>query len=205
VDSSLSFQGASMETLFLECSGVCPKGMVVPPFRLESGGYLCVHTFFAYSAPETRQLLKLLVGEIRLPGILVHGRIIRAGRPTVPLGPFALLRRGTASCWLARSAQIPVQSAARLLRHLEVDPCRLVTHLPGTCRTLLGLAKAWESGADVVIYSTAGLDPLGVDRVHHHVASRLDRTAAIHIQYPLVSGIPGCWPGGNCVAVESHK
>ncbi len=73
---------------------------------------------------------------------------------------------------------------------------------------MLGLLAAWARGAEVVIYSTSGLDPVGCQAVHRLVLERLVNCSALHVAYERVSNGErsfDCPPGAIIVRTEHAK
>ena len=67
---------------------------------------------------------------------------------------------------------------------------------------LLSVEAAWLSGADVVVFTTAGLDPLGKEAVYEAVISHFHRGSAIHLSFPFFQNEQRqrqCFQGTTCL------
>jgi len=103
--------------------------------------------------------------------------------------------------WLLRAGVSP-RDAGQVVARLGLKPEWRVCNLPATPRTLLGLEAVWARGAEAVVFSCAGLDPLGRRAVFEVIRAHLETCAAIYLSYPY--GTQG-WherdhlPGATCL------
>src|SRR5262249_31445005 len=138
------------------------------------------------------------------PGLHFLGRVERAQPATPKRGLFGLFRRQRIIDWLCKSAGIPRTDALAILNRLGSYDDRLkrgelpLDFLAGNPRTLIGVEAAFARGAEVIVFMTVGLDPLGREAVFQLVSSGLHQCAAIHLGYPLIDGERIC-PKGRCI------
>jgi hypothetical protein len=77
--------------------------------------------------------------------------------------------------------------------------------LPGTPRNLLSVEAAWLSGAEAVVFTTLGLDPLGREAVYEVVSSHFLQGGAIHLSFPFLQNERWgrhCFRGTTCIELR---
>jgi hypothetical protein len=116
----------------------------------------------------------------------VLGRVEHAHRAWGRPGLLGLFLQPYPADWLRRAGVGP-GDAERIVARLGLKPELRVINLSGKPRALLGLEAAWARGAEVIIFSTAGLDPLGRLAVFDAVRSHLGTCAAIYLSYPYMT------------------
>jgi hypothetical protein len=157
---------------------------------------------------EESQIIEILTGKRAVPGLHLHGRVDVAYRPSARAGLLGVFRPPRPVDWLRRSGGLSQTEAHAIVARLGLKPEWRLNQLAGTPRMLLGLEAAWARGADVVVFSTAGLDPLGTQEVFREVAAKLDKGAAVHLCYPFVQNGQekrACFPGGSCIALINQS
>lgn len=83
--------------------------------------------------------------------------------------------------WLKKTAKMPSKEATAVLARMELSARWRMNQLAGTPKALLRLEAALCSGAQVVVVSMAGLDPLGREAVLNAVRDKLHQFAAIYL------------------------
>lgn len=142
----------------------------LPPFHLRLGGALCLHVSFPCFSPEEAKFVRSLTADDRVPGLHGQGPIAWAA-PVPPAGRGLLFREPTVMEWLRDAARLPpAEAQAFVVRH-RLQPAWKISSLAGTPNILLALESAHARGCEMVLYSTAGLDPLGIREVHEVVSS----------------------------------
>jgi hypothetical protein len=192
-----------MNTLLLSCEGVVIGGQSLPAIQLHTRESLCLHLPGPACGDEEAQLLRTLTGGDLVPGVRVLGRIEFAYPAIGRTGFLGLFRQPYPVDWL-RGAGVDPQNAAQIVARLGLKSEWRVCNLPGNPRALLGLEAVWARGADAVVFSTVGLDPLGVQAVFGAVRSHIQACAAIYLSYPyLTQGRYECahLPGALCLDV----
>jgi hypothetical protein len=174
-----------MDSLRLSSAGFAVGSLVLPAFQLRAGECLCLHFPEDLSAREVEQVIGILTGEIPLPSIRLWSRVVWAAPPRPGrLGLLNLFRPMRVADWLARiggASPTQVQTFLQQL-HPQERHCR-IEQLPGTPRSLLSLEAAWLAAAQVVVFTTAGLDPLGRETVYAAVSSHFPQASAIHLSF----------------------
>jgi hypothetical protein len=173
-----------------------------PPFLLHTGESVCLHVPGPAWGDDERDLLGVLTGMADLPEVRVLGRVEHArpamGRPRL----LGLIREPYPVDWLRRQVGVSRDAAERITARLHLKPEWRLDNLAGTPRTLLGLEAVWARGADALIFSTVGLDPLGRQTVFDAVRSHLGTCAAIYLAYPYTTESRNerdHLPGATCV------
>lgn len=195
-----------MKPVRLSCRGIVVEGIWLPPFQLHVGQWVCLHMPCRAFSKQEQQLLEVLTGEHPVSGLSLSGRVYEASPPTSRSGLLGTLFQARVVDWLRRSAGISLGEARAILTRLHLPLGCRVGQVPWTPKTLLGLEAAWARGADVIVFRTAGLDPLGRQAVFDAVSSRLVQGAALHISYPFWSNGRSertCSPGGSCIELRS--
>jgi ABC-type multidrug transport system ATPase subunit len=118
-------------------------------------------------------------------------------------------RHETSIEWLSRAAQISRDEAEQIIDTFNVPVANILSQNAGTPRRILGIAAALARKPDVLIYSTAGLDPQGCVAVHDYVRSRCANVSAIHLSTPAVFGDGRSTPrycpkDARCLTLESN-
>lgn len=104
----------------------------------------------------------------------------------------AMQRRGfrerfwpqTSVDWLSRNGRISHNDAANLIASFNIPVAKTLSHNAGTPRSYLGIAATVALHPDVLIYSSAGLDPRGCIAVHQYVRACCADTCAVHLSLP---------------------
>lgn len=193
-----------MGPLRFACESVPLDGLRLPPFQLHAGEALCLHLPPLKTWTEREQLVKALAGPDPVEGLTRLGRIIYAEPPQGRGGLCGLWPSPRIVDWLCRRAGLDAAEAREVVTRLGLSETRRVSHVAMNPRTLLGLEAAYARGAEVVLFSTAGCDPLGTRAAFEMVLARLHRCSAIHLSYPYTVNDEvqrACLPGARCVEV----
>lgn len=192
-----------MPPLRIECDGIQVGSLWVPPFDLVAGQLLCLHLPVPHWSPDQEMLVEFLISGQAVPGLRRHGRVVHAAGPTSTraglLGGFRQLRPDE---WLRREAGISRPGAEAIVQRLQLPPTTLLCRLAGNPRLLLALEAAWARGAEAVVFTTAGCDPLGVRAAYAAVESHLKECAAIHYSARFTNGSRDCWAGATCLEIS---
>jgi hypothetical protein len=162
-----------MDCLRLSCDGFTVGSLRIPAFSLRAGECLCVHLSGPMDDPAVEQLIQILTGEKPMPAVRLFGRVLWAApRRKARRGLFGLFWKG------------------------RIEP------LSATAKTVLGVEAAWLAGAQVVGFTTAGLDPLGREAVYEAVSAHFPQGSAIHLSFPFLQNgqrLRGCFAGTTCI------
>lgn len=196
-----------MDQLLVKSDGFPVGSLHIPAFQLRAGECICLHFPEPVVSVEVEQLVGVLTGKISLPGVQLFGRF----RWAAPLckhryGLAGLFRPMRVADWLSRIAGAAPAQAQIILQKLHpLERDNLIGRLPGTPKTLLSIEAAWLAGADVVIFTTAGLDPLGREAVYQAVASHFLQGSAIHLSFPYRQNERWgrqCFAGTTCLELK---
>ena len=163
--------------MLLACDGMCVGDVMVPPFEVFTGDYvgLTIPTDYGIQWAELMQ---------SLGGSRQTSKVHLAGRSSVigPLGfqPLETTIESQRLIDVALARGFPRASAETTILSLGLEPERAYSSLQLTPRLLLELRLAWGKGAELVVFSSAGLDPSGILAVAAEVSQVLDQCAAIH-------------------------
>jgi hypothetical protein len=181
-----------MNRLLFSCEGLTINTLRIPAFQLNAGDFVCLHMpCLAWSADE-EQVVQVFTGKRVVPGVHLHGRVDWAYPAIQRRGLLSLFHRPRPVDWLRQSAGVARADAAAIVTRValrtddRVGRLRLI-ELPGTPKALLGLEAAWARGANVVVFTTVGLDPLGVQAMFETAASHLPPGAAIYLSYEYIT------------------
>lgn len=172
--------------------------LVFPKLELQSGATLCLHIPPGFHDQEA------LVEEEILKQAHQQGKTAIISKPaTHRAGLLERFRKRNAIEWLAHEAGTSKAEAAILIAEFGIPIAPDLSSIPGTPRCLLGIAAALARKPQVLMYSTAALDPIGCIRVHQFLASRRSEICLVHISWPSIRGngepAPRSCPDGVCV------
>jgi hypothetical protein len=191
-----------MNDLYLTCEGITVGGIGIPAFELRRGDFICLHMPCLCDSKEANLVVQALTGKEQVSGLQADGVVAQACPARGRAGLVGLFYHPRAVNWLRRTARIPLATAQATVARLGIGTEGRVPRLDWLSRNMLGLEAAWLSGADVVIFTTVGLDPLGRNTTFEAVAAHLGRSAAIHLSYTYWShGLQErqCFPGTCCL------
>jgi hypothetical protein len=197
-----------MTCTHLSCRGIMVASIWIPPFQLRAGDFLCLHMPCLAFSKEEEQIVCVLTGGCPVAGLRLFSHICRASAPVSRGGILGLFRRPRVVDWIRRSGGISRMEARAIMARLGLRPDWRVCQLAMTPRTLLGLEAAWARGAEVVVFTTVGCDPLGRKAVYEAVSARLHHCAALHLSYSFIqNGRPGrdCFTRGSCIELRRQS
>lgn len=171
----------------IQCDGITVAGMEVPPFELRSGEMVCLH-MPCLPSPAWDEFVEAITGKKKIAGLRIEGQVRWAERAQPRRGLAALFRQPYAEDWLQAAAHISAPDARALVTSLGLPLRQKLGSLGGNWRLLLALEAAYACKVDVIVYSTAGCDPMGVKAVHESVTAKLDRWAALRLSFQDIHG-----------------
>lgn len=198
---------APMSEPRLRCLGVGTDSLRLPAFELSAGQRIDLRLPAPLVWKQRDALIDLLTGKVGSNQVRIKGRALWAEPPQIASGLLAPLRSATARDWLATAGALsPEASMQQITRWQVCEPNERVCRLAMNPRVLLAILAAWGKGAEVLIYSTTGCDPMGKKKIHETVGARTDVCPAIHLSYPAVSnGIESFDSVPEAVIVEAHR
>jgi len=178
--------------------------LVFPKLELQSGTTLCLHIPPGFHDQEA------LVEEEILKQAHQQGKTAIISKPaTRRAGLLERFRKRNAIEWLAHEAETSKGEAALIVAEYGIPIALDLSIIPGTPRCLLGIAAALARKPQVLVYSTAGLDPAGRIRVHQFLAPRRSGACFIHLSWPSFKGTgepaPRSCPEGVCVLMFGEE
>lgn len=193
-----------MDSLLLSSNSFEIGSFLFPAFQLRIGECVCLHLPEAITSAEVEALIRVLIGKTSLPEV----RPLASVRWAAPVrnrrhGVMDFFRSMRVADWLQRVAGASPTQVQGILQRLSLKEreCR-IEQLAGTAKTLLSLETAWLAGAQIVVFTTAELDPLGKEAVYQAVDSHFPQGGAIHLSFPFVQNGERrreCFAGTMCL------
>ena len=106
--------------------------------------------------------------------------------------------------WLATAASMPVEQARKRINALPIHVYRQMTSNAGNPRCILGIESVIGT-ADVLVYWTAGTDPVGTEAIHQYVHENMGDQCVIHIAIKTSTGADSrpapwiCMDSATCI------
>lgn len=199
-----------MDSLLLSSKGFDIGRFAFPTFQLRVGEYVCLHLPEEIISSEVEVMIAVLTGEKSVDGMRHLSSVRWAAPPRNRYGLSRLFRPMRVSEWFQQVAAVSPSQTQAVLERLSFQGHNcFIGQLAGTTKTLLSLEAAWLSGAQVVVFTTAGLDPLGRQAIFEAVASRLlQGGAALHLSYSFLQNGERkreCFPGSSCLEVKAVR
>jgi hypothetical protein len=174
-----------MDRLLAECTGTEIGGLHVPPFQLRSGEVVSWKMPGPTGSRTEELVIALLTGKQAVLGLSRFGRVMYAdhlfmsSRNRWQRFSF-LFHRPLIVDRVRRLAGITRSEAEEIVRRHGVDLASRVAGISGNERLLLAFDVIWARGAEVALFTTAGLDS---EVIYRELAKRLEHTAAIELCY----------------------
>lgn len=134
------------------------------------------------------------------------------GRSVELATEFAMQRRGwrewlrsqTCSNWLSIAGGVSEAEAEQIIGGFGLPVHSELRYNAGNPRKILSVAAAILRKPDIFIYTTAGCDPLGCQKIHAYIESQGCSCVAIHVSTPATHGDGSpferiCPPTTTCV------
>ncbi len=184
------------------CHGAKIQKVKIPEFTLKSGDLLCLHWPLPRFSQEEEDFLAVLTGKMRLPAIDVCQPMVIVKEPFVKTYLWGLIdKKVTVFDALQKNRKLSAPDVQTLLNQLNLSPDTHISELSLTHKMLLAI-EATALMRRGVIFTTAGLDPHGVDIIHATIAAKLQSGFfAIHFSYPT---LPPRVSHGKGKCVECH-
>jgi hypothetical protein len=157
--------------------------LVVPQLDMSPGRIICLHVphGFHNEVPALEQEVVQLAKRFDKSVALCRPAEIRRGIREY-------FRQQRSRVWLAQSAGISEEEAARIIANFGVRVGDILSANAATPRCLLGIAATLCRKPQVIVYSTSGLDPSGCIAVHRFVELNRSDSCAIHLSLPALFG-----------------
>src|SRR5438105_11665132 len=148
-----------MNETVLSCAGLSCGSTQIPAFQLGRGQAICLHLT---SSTDQDRVIPVLTGKEKTPGIDLAGQVRWAEPPRIRRRFPRFFFRQRIVEWLQQAAKISKDQAQDTMARLGLRPDWRIDEIPSNPRLQLALEAVWACGADAVLFSTAGCDPLGV-------------------------------------------
>ncbi len=196
-----------MNAIRLSCPGIDTGPFWIPSFQLRTGDLVCLHIPGPiYYAEEETQIIRILTG--KRPGLEQFGRTCWVDPPTCQMGLIGLFYQPRPVTWLRKTARISREQAETITTRLGLRPEWRNCQLGGNPRALLALEAAWALGAETVIFSTSGCDPLGCQALYDAVLSKIHQCPAVHLSHEFWTNgrrMRDCHPKARCIELTRQS
>lgn len=168
----------------LTCEGLRAGALMLPPFEVRAGELVKLQ--FPRSTPDTARARREVLGQLCAAAdacgpVRACGVVAALETPRTRSAVRELFHRQRAVEWFCRQTGLSRAVALPSLKRIDLPPDVPVSSLAGTPRRLLALQAVLARGADVVVFDTAGLDPLGIQTLLQAVSERLGESAALYL------------------------
>jgi hypothetical protein len=164
----------------LICDGALIGGAWIPPFGVRQGEIVKL-VWDSVKFESQEQFLRAMCETGPGSPIRVAGRVIPVQLAMPSSRWREWLHRERAADWLARRMGTNRRAAESRLRQVGIDPEAALSCLPGTPRWILGLEYALTQSPAVIIFHTAGLDPMGAQNALAAVSSNIRESAGLYL------------------------
>ena len=163
-----------------------------PPFSVGPGE--CLTLFFPREAIADRDhIVACLSGADAATGLSLCGKVAQGRYAMSASGWRNWFHNPSTLDWLKSNSTLSGDAARSFLAAHRIDWRIPLNRYGGTPRMLLGLAAAFSRKPDAMVFSTEGLDPLGIRDVFRVVSEHLAETSAVYLSWPV-----------ECQGQESH-
>ena len=182
-----------MNDKVIDCLGFKLGDISVPPFELNVGEFKQIQWLFS----EKDRFLKIVTGKEKHPALKIF-KPIDVVSPPISKNWFSwIFDRQTAKDYLLKNTIFSNDDVMDVLQKFNIHPNLPIHSMGLTQRLLLALEIAWTQ-VNVVIFTTAGLDPLGVETICESVKARLDGGASLHVS----SSTPNWFSGQEVIELQ---
>jgi hypothetical protein len=160
--------------LVLRCSGTTCGGVVVPAFELSQGSSYGISVPTGFGEDWT-SLMKTLSGEIKNPNV----QLFQSGVTVCPqlgckqFGDDANVGDSLKSLGFSATDYDAINAKGRVVASTTID------ELPATPKLLINLLGALRTPNRLIVFTTAGLDPLGIKAANRLIA--MSEVTGLHL------------------------
>lgn len=178
--------------------------IALPNIELIAGNFYCVHL-----SPKLSDATDV-ISQITQLAERSHKSVIHAKPAVQRGGMIEFFRKQSAVAWLANAAGLSKIEAAGVIQSFPRKVAKTLSHNAGTPRAFLGVAAAIAQKPDVIVYSTAGVDPVGCQQLHEYVAMQARNLCIVHVSHYTSDGmglpLPRIDPDfTRCIPLELEK
>lgn len=110
-------------------------------------------------------------------------------------------RRPSVFNWLAAATTMSLVDAKRVISSFPVHVSANFEENAMNPRRFLALAAAITQRADVLLYDTSGMDPLGISELHAYAIQYYIRGCLVHAcWHPMINSCPNA---GSCISMSA--
>jgi hypothetical protein len=149
-------------------------------------------------------LLALLTGRVANPALRLFGSASYLERPVPRRRWWGGLSDPPVRDWLVRDKGLTPEEAATVLERVALLPQLRVGWVGWNERTLLALEACLLHPPDLLIFDTAGNDPLGIQRAFERLATRPPSLAVVYLKLHINQD-EFCLPGAACLALACRS
>ncbi len=173
-----------MDDHCIDSQGFCVGGWGFPPFSLRRGE--CITLNLPQEArTDHESIVATLTGSKPVAGLNLCASVVYVESAISSSGWRRWFRDPTPWDWLKENTTLSEDVIQSILIEHEMDRRIPLSSYAGTPRLILGLHAAYARNPAVIVFSTAGLDPRGVQAAHRIVSRHLTECAAIYLAWPF--------------------
>ena len=102
--------------------------------------------------------------------------------------------------WLAHGAQISMEQAAEIINGFPIPVAKRLNQIAMNPCRFLGLASSISRSPAAIVFSTAGMDPLGFKKLHKYATRQFDGTL-IHLD---ILPCEYCITNGHSIQIDAE-
>ena len=106
----------------------------------------------------------------------------------------------TVASWLARDARIPIDRAIEIINGFPMPVASRLNQIAMNPCRFLGMASSIFRSPSSIVFSTAGMDPLGFKNLHNYATTQFDGTL-IHLD---VQPCGYCQSNGHSIEIDAE-
>jgi hypothetical protein len=147
------------------------------------------------------QLVPILTGKVAHPALRFWGSVGYLERPLPRRRWWGRLHDPSVHDWLTAERGLSVPEAAAVLGLVALPPDLRIGWVGWNERTMLALEASLLRAPDLLVFDTAGNDPLGTQRIFERLAGRPADLALLYLKTQPEADEP-CLPNSTCLALE---
>jgi hypothetical protein len=147
------------------------------------------------------KVLPLLSGRIMHPGLHLHGSVSYLERPMPRRRWWGWLHNPSTYEWLTAERGLTSSEATAVLDLVDELPNLSIGRVGWNERTMLALEACLLRPPDLLVFDTAGNDPLGGRRIFDRLASRPPELSLLYLKTTCEMDDP-CLPDARCLILE---
>jgi hypothetical protein len=176
------------------CKGLEIDNVYIPSFKLQKGQVLCLHWSLPMNTKTEEKFIKYLTGEIKNSQIITSCLLLKGNPPNIPNKFFHFFKAKRVKDIIKDlMGNEVIKSFCLICEHLQINIEDDFETLSLTQKYLLGIEIVCNRKPDILLFDTAGLDPLGEMKVFNLIEQKLNDMGAIYFSYPCIPSRT-CYP-----------